>query len=199
MGEKANPMEETRESRSRFYRLADGLSLLACRLADLGIAAMTILLTYEVCARYVFRAPTHWTSDVATTTMIWLTFIAMGYCLRENHMIRITAVIGQLPPKGRKAAEALSLLAIFLFSLLVIWISTTAMLDSIAFGRRQPSMLRMPSWIAELPIVVGFVILALQSLADLLRVPGRPAPVFMGAGEMELPSDLPSDSAEARK
>ena len=60
-------------------RLADGLSLIAARLSEVGIVAMTMLLTYEVVARYVFRAPTHWTSDVATTVMIWLTFLAMGY------------------------------------------------------------------------------------------------------------------------
>ena len=166
---------------------ADGMSALASRLSEVGIIAMTVLLTYEVVARYIFRAPTYWTSDVATTTMIWLTFLAMGYCLREGHMIRITAVIGQLPPLGRKLAEALSLLAILFFSIFVIWISTRALLDSIAFNRRQPSMLRMPSWIAELPVVVGFVILALQSLADLLRLPQRPAPVFVGAAEQELP------------
>lgn len=170
-------------------RLADGLSQLAAMLSQIGIVVMTALLSYEVVARYVFRAPTHWTSDVATTVMIWLTFLAMGYCLRDGHMIRITAIIGQLPPKGRKLAEALSLLAILCFSVFVIWITSKALMNSIAFGRRQPSMLRMPSWIAELPIVVGFVILALQSLAELLRLPNRPAPDFIGAGEQELPSD----------
>ena len=173
----------------RLLGVADGLSLVASRLAAIGVVAMTVLLTYEVLARYVFRAPTHWTSDVATTTMIWMTFLAMGYCLREGHMIRITAIIGHLSPGGRKVAEALALVAILGFSLFVIWISTKAMLDSIAFGRRQPSMLRMPTWIAELPIVLGFIILALQALADLIRLPGRPAPVFVGAGEQEMPTD----------
>lgn len=168
-------------------RLADGLSLIAARLSELGIVAMTVLLTYEVGARYVFRAPTHWTSDVATTVMIWLTFLAMGYCLREGHMIRITAVIGQLPPTGRKAAEALSLIAILLFSVFVLWVTSRAMMDSIAFGRRQPSMLRMPTWIAELPIILGFAILALQALAELIRLPGCPAPEFSSSAEQELP------------
>lgn len=180
-------MTDTAGRQQRAFALADGLSLAASRLSGLGIMAMTILLTYEVVARYIFRAPTHWTSDVATTTMIWLTFLAMGYCLRDGHMIRITAVIGQLPPFGRKLAEALSLVAIITFSIFVIWISTWALVDSIAFGRRQPSMLRMPSWIAELPIVIGFVILLLQSVAELLRLPQRPAPIFVGAAEQELP------------
>lgn len=172
-------------------RLADGLSRVAARLSEFGIVAMTVLLTYEVVARYVFRAPTHWTSDVATTVMIWLTFLAMGYCLREGHMIRITAVIGHLPPAGRKAAEALSLIAILAFSVFVIWVASRAMMDSIAFGRRQPSMLRMPTWIAELPIILGFAILALQSLAELIRLPGRPAPVFATSAEQELPQADP--------
>ncbi|MDN5569131.1 MAG: TRAP transporter small permease, partial [Paracoccus sp. (in: a-proteobacteria)] len=54
-------------------RLADGLSQLAAMLSQIGIVVMTALLSYEVVARYVFRAPTHWTSDVATTVMICLT------------------------------------------------------------------------------------------------------------------------------
>lgn len=168
-------------------RLADGLSLIAARLSECGIVAMTVLLTYEVVARYVFRAPTHWTSDVATTMMIWLTFLAMGYCLREGHMIRITVIIGNLPPAGRKAAEALSLVAILLFSIFVLWVSSRAMMDSLAFGRRQPTMLRMPTWIAELPIILGFAILALQSLSELIRLPARPAPEFASSAEQELP------------
>lgn len=165
------------------------LSLLAKRLSEIGIVAMTAMITYEVIARYVFRAPTRWTSDVATTTMIWLTFLAMGYCLREGHMIRITAVIGQLADRGRKYAEALGLLAVLIFSVFAVWIATNAMVDSIAFGRRQPSMLRMPSWINELPIILGFLILSLQALADLMRIPSRPAPLFIGSDEHELPSD----------
>lgn len=175
-------------------RLADGLSLIAARLSEVGIVAMTMLLTYEVVARYVFRAPTHWTSDVATTVMIWLTFLAMGYCLRDGHMIRITAVIGQLPPAGRKAAEALSLVAILGFSIFVLWVATGSMLDSIVFGRRQPSMLRMPTWIAELPIILGFAILALQALADLIRLPGRPAPDFASSAEQELSHNAPGEA-----
>lgn len=182
-------MRRTSSRGSRLSGVADGLSLVAARLSELGIVAMTAMVSYEVVARYLFRAPTHWTSEVATTTMIWLTFLAMGYCLRERHLIRITAIIGQLPPAGRKAAEALSLVAVLTFSVIAVWISTVAILDSIAFGRRQPSMLRTPSWLIELPIVLGFVILALQALADLLHLPYRPAPVFHGASEQELPAE----------
>ncbi len=118
----------------------------------------------------------------------------MGYCLRDGHMIRITAVIGQLPPAGRKAAEALSLVAILGFSIFVLWVATGSMLDSIAFGRRQPSMLRMPTWIAELPIILGFAILALQALADLIRLPGRPAPDFASSAEQELSHNAPGEA-----
>lgn len=178
----------------RLGDVADILSLLAKRLSELGIVAMTAMITYEVVARYVFRAPTRWTSDVATTTMIWLTFLAMGYCLREGHMIRITAVIGQLPDRGRKLAEALSLVAVLGFSVFAVWIASDAMIDSIAFGRRQPSMLRMPSWINELPVILGFAILSIQALAELLRLPSRPAPIFLGAAEQELPADKEEDA-----
>lgn len=169
--------------------VADMISVFASRLAEVGVVAMTVLLTYEVLARYVFRAPTYWTSDVSTTIMIWMTYLAMGYCLRGGHMIRITAVIGVLNPVGRKIAAGFSLLVILAFSVFAVWLTSKAMMESIAFGRRAPSMLRMPMWISELPVVVGFVILSLQALADFLRLPFRPAPEFASAAEQEMMTD----------
>lgn len=192
-------MTHPSDSRSRLASLADGISLVAVRLSEIGIVAMTILLTYEVLARYFFRNPTHWTSDIATTVMIWMTFIAMGYCLREGHMIRITAIVGQLAPAGRKAAEMLSLVAVLLVSVFAVWITAEAMMHSINYGMRQPTMLRMSSWIAELPVVIGFAILALQALADLLRLPSRPAPVFVGAVEQEFNELQELDETEKRQ
>lgn len=169
--------------------VADGLSIAASRLAEIGVVAMTLLLTYEVLARYVFRSPTYWTSDVSTSIMIWMTYLAMGYCLRGGHMIRITAVIGMLNPAGRKLAEGFSLSVILAFSVFAVWLTADAMMESIAYGRRAPSMLRMPLWISELPVVVGFVILSLQAFADLLRLPFRPAPEFASAAEQEMMTD----------
>lgn len=169
-------------------RAADALSGLACRAGDVMLVAIMLMLVYEVTARYVFLAPTRWTQTVSTTLMIWLTFLAMAMSLRNRHMIRITTLLGNASPMMRRVAEAFSLIVIGGFAVLAFALCLDAMIESYNTGRRQPTMLRMPNWIAELPIVAGFALLALQALADLIRLPFRPAPEFIGAPEQELAS-----------
>ncbi len=169
----------------RVLRLADGLSILAARIAAVMITVIAVILAYEVLARYVFRAPTRWTSDVGTTLVIWLTFLAMAQSLRSGGMIRITALIGNAPPGVRRAAQGFTLLVIGGFSVLAVWLCTGALIESYSMGRRQPTMLQMPEWIAEAPIILGYACLALQALADLIRLPLRPAPIFVSSEEAE--------------
>lgn len=169
----------------RLLRGADLLSALAGWLCALMILAIAAMLAYEVTARYVFHAPTRWTSDVATTLMISLTFLAMAQSLRQRRMIRITALVGGGSPRVRRLAEAFSLLVILGFATLAVWLCAGAMAESYAMGRRQPTMLQMPEWIAELPIVLGYGLLGLQALANLLRLPWRPAPDFGTTGDPE--------------
>ena len=47
---------------------------------------------------------------------------------------------------------------------------------------------------AEAPVVIGFSLLALQGIADLIRLPWRPAPDFSHDGEAEFHSDQTEDS-----
>lgn len=140
--------------------------------------ATGLILSYEVCARYFFNAPTIWIHDYAITFQVWFTYFAMAYVLRSGEMIRITAVIGLLGPTGRRIAEAFSLLVIIAISVLVVILGSAIVADSIALGRRQPTMLSLPNWIVELPVVIGFALLAVQALLNLIRLPFVEAPVF---------------------
>jgi TRAP-type C4-dicarboxylate transport system permease small subunit len=140
--------------------------------------AAGLILSYEVAARYFFSAPTIWVQDYAITMQVWFTYMAMAYVLRSREMIRITAVVGLLGTTGRKLVEAFTLLVIIAISILVIVLATDIVRESIALGRRQPTMLALPNWIVELPVVLGFILLALQAAVDLVRLPYVEAPAF---------------------
>lgn len=170
----------------RALRVVDGISVWAARIAAVMIAIIAAILAYEVAARYLFHAPTRWTSDVGTTLMIWLTFLAMAQSLRTDGMIRITAVVGNAPAALRRLAQGFTLVVIGGFAVLAVWLCWGAMVESYQMGRRQPTMLQMPEWIAEAPIILGYACLALQALADLIRLPFRPAPVFVSSEEAEV-------------
>lgn len=152
-------------------------------ISDILVVAIAAMLFCEVIARYLFNMPTIWTQDVAVALQLWFTYLAMAYALRHREMIRITAIVSLLGPNGRRSVEAFSLLVVIAFSMMAVYYATDIMLESIRLGRRAPTMLEMPNWISELPVVIGFFLLAVQGLADLVRIPFRPAPEFTAADE----------------
>jgi TRAP-type C4-dicarboxylate transport system permease small subunit len=172
----------------------DRVSDLLGRVGDVLVVLITVMLTYEVIARYVFLAPTKWTHDVSTIMQVWFTFLGMALVLRKREMIRITALLAMAPGWLRYVLEGISLLVILVFSVIAATKGYDMMMDSLRLGRRQPTMMALPNWIGELPIVIGFAWLSLQSLAELIRLPFGPAPQFSVGGE----HDVPSAASEAQ-
>ncbi|TCP61856.1 TRAP-type C4-dicarboxylate transport system permease small subunit [Rhodovulum bhavnagarense] len=147
------------------------------------VAAIAAMLCFEVAARYLFNSPTIWAQDIAVVCQVWFTYLGMAYVLRQRSLIRITALLALAGPALRRIADGLALLIILAFSLVAVIYGWDIVADSIRLGRRQPTMLELPNWIAELPVVVGFALLALQALAELIRLPFAPAPDFSPSGE----------------
>lgn len=165
------------------WTVIDRIGAGCAAISDVLVIAIALMLFGEVVARYLLNMPTIWTQDVAIALQLWFTYLAMAYVLRHREMIRITAMVSLLGPNARRCIDAFSLLVVIAFSLMAVYYATDIMLESIRLGRRAPTMLEMPNWISELPVIVGFALLALQGVADLVRIPYRPAPEFSAADE----------------
>ena len=164
-------------------RWIDAVGAACARLGEVLVAAIAVMLCFEVVARYVFNAPTIWAQDIAIVCQVWFTYLGMAYVLRQRQLIRITALLALAGPMLRRLAEGLALLVILAFSLIAVIYGWDIVMDSIRLGRRQPTMLELPNWIGEIPVVVGFAMLALQALIELVRLPFAPAPVFSHSGD----------------
>jgi TRAP-type C4-dicarboxylate transport system permease small subunit len=148
--------------------------------AAAAFVAVGAMITYDVVVRYVFLAPTIWAEELSRFLQIWATYIAAATVLRHRQLIAITVVVERLGPRGRKAAEAFALLWILLFCLVAVWYGLDIMFDSIRLGRAPPTMLSVPQWVTELAIPLGFTLLALQALAELIRLPQSSPPSLDG-------------------
>lgn len=166
-----------------FLAVVDRVTGACVVLGDVMVMSIAVMLSFEVAARYIFNAPTIWTQDVAVALQVWFTYLGMAYVLRQRQLIRITAVLVRLGPGARRLLEGFSLLIIAAFSIMAVIYGWDVVADSFRLGRRQPTMLQMPNWIAELPVVLGFALLAIQATADLIRLPFSPAPSFSPGGE----------------
>ena len=173
--------------RNPLLRWADRLSG-ACGLLGMAMLAFVMCaLTYETVARYFFHAPTHWTQDISITLQVWFGYLAMALVLRDRKMIRITAILAIAPRWLKAACEALALLIILAFSIIAVTKGWSVLADSIRLGRREPTVLALPNWISELPVVLGFALLALQTLAEMLRLVVDGPPAYAPSNELDAP------------
>ncbi len=171
---------------SGMLRYVDRIADMCGKIGVLMLIFITAVLSYEAVARYFFHAPTQWTQDISVTLQVWFTYLGMALVLKDGKMIRITAVLGVAPLWLRYILEAVALVVILLFSLVAVVKGWDVVADSIRLGRRQPTMLALPNWIAELPVVLGFALLMLQAAAELIRLPFRGPPSFLPDGEVDL-------------
>ena len=182
------------EGAARLFRAVDAISTVAARVGEVLLVAIAAMLFCEVVLRYVFLAPTKWTHDVSIVAQIWMTYLGMALVLRRCQLIRITAMIGLIGATGKRLVEAFSLVVIAAFCLVAVIYGLDVIVDSIRLGRRQPTMLAMPQWIGEAPVILGFALLFVQALCDLIRLPARPVPDFAAHDEMA-PSKPAHDAA----
>ena len=147
-------------------RLTDSLGRVSAWL----LFATGAMITYDVSARYFFNAPTIWASELSIVAMIWATFLGMTMLLRRRQHIRITMLIGQLGPRGRAASDAFSFLVIAVFSAVAAWHGFDITWDSLERGRSAGTLLNLPNWWTEAVIPVGFGLLTLQCVGELVRI-----------------------------
>jgi TRAP-type C4-dicarboxylate transport system permease small subunit len=129
-------------------------------LLALLMGVMVTDVTWQVVSRFVLRAPSSFTEELAGFLLIWIGLLGSAYCLRTGSHLGIDLLVARLRGRARRAAKILthSLVAAFALSTMVIG---GLLLVRLAFHLNQIS--------ASMGIRMGFVYLALP-LAGLLML-----------------------------
>lgn len=154
-----------------FFKIIDGLSWVASRLADLAVVLLVCSMVYEVIARYLFNAPTVWAFDIAYMSNGAIFLFGIAWVLRQDGHIRIDVVRSRLPDRLASWFEA----AVYLLLLLPLFgiLSKIAIFRTIkAWNSGEVEMVSPWApimWPFYLTFAIGLTILSLQFLAQGLR------------------------------
>ncbi len=129
-----------------------------------------LIVTYEVVMRYVFTRPTIWVDDISRIAQIWATYIGIAFALKHRDMIVIDVAFKDHHSIIRKILETFSLVVIIVFSGIVIYYGYQIWLYSTLKGHTTGSYLSIPKWFTQAPILVGFTLLLIQALAEIIKV-----------------------------
>lgn len=148
-------------------RLTGGVGLVAAAV----VAPLILAMVYEVFARYLFNAPTIWAYELAYMAMGTNFLLGAAFTLRDRGHIRIDVLYSHLRPRTQAAIDILGYLLLFLP--LAWWLSWglwnyayNALLSGETSGESAWNPL---IWPFRMVFFLGFLLLALQATAELIK------------------------------
>lgn len=97
------------------------LSKMTLILSAIGLTAMTLIIGWQVFARYVLQASPSWTEQAALYLMIWFILFAAAVGVREGFNIQITVFRDLLGQPVRKYVKIFSHLVVMFFGFVMIY------------------------------------------------------------------------------
>jgi TRAP-type C4-dicarboxylate transport system permease small subunit len=84
------------------------------------MAAMVMIIFYQVFARYLFHHVPAWSEEVSLLLMMWFGFLSIGYGFRHQLHLRISMVMDLFPKRVGALADIIADILVAAFGLLLI-------------------------------------------------------------------------------
>ena len=156
-------------------RLADALNRISGIIAGICILAIAAFVSYEVVLRFVFNAPTEWVNETSVYLSLIAAFLGFGPALAAGKHISVDLLVTYLPPSVNKGLRLIVSLLGLVFSAVFFYMSLEMALNSFRLNMLSVSTLRVPLFIPQMSLPIGFGILSIQYLANLLTLDQLPA------------------------
>lgn len=148
-------------------KVLDFLSRASLFISAISLVAMTVIISYQVVARYFFNDSPAWSERLALVLMAYLVFFGAATGVHERFHIRIDAVRNAVPAALAKVFDALANLAVALAGVTMViagWQLTTVLwaFDIPALG--------LPRGVALLPLPIAGGLITLFAASQLFEV-----------------------------
>lgn len=153
-----------------FVAGVDNVSRLFGIVAGVLIAAAMVVICQMIFMRYVFRAPTIWQTDFVVFSATAAIFLGAPYVLlRKGHVgVDVIETLASAPVR-----RALAILGAFLglaFCIAMFVASVLYFHEAWEGGWTTSTVWAPPLWIPLIPLPVGFGLLSLQYVAEILKL-----------------------------
>jgi TRAP-type C4-dicarboxylate transport system permease small subunit len=153
-----------------FIAIVEGLSRLFALVAVLLLIASMLVICQMVFARYIFRWPTIWQTDFVVYAATAAIFIGAPYVLMTKGHVGVDVVETMAKPRLRRGLRYLGSVFGLSFCAMMFVASWMYFHEAWEEGWTSSSIWRIPLWIPTLPMPVGFGLLCLQYVAEILKL-----------------------------
>jgi TRAP-type mannitol/chloroaromatic compound transport system permease small subunit len=163
------PQEQGAPSRlaARIEALIDGVGRATLYLA----LAMIALVATNVLLRYAFSFGSVWSQELEWHLLATVILLGMSYAIQRGDNVRVDVFYADFGPRLKFFVDLLSGVLMLLIASLFIKLSWPYVLQSYSIGETSADPGGIPfRWLVKGLIPLGFALLALQSLAALVRL-----------------------------
>ena len=159
IGEASPPAERGRLA--GVARVLSAVSTGALYLAGIGLAAMSVIVLWQVFLRYVLNWGNSWTELTAIMIMSWFIFLGAAVGIRENYHLGFDVLLYVLPQGSKKVLRTISDLVVLGFAVGMIVYGIALM--RLQWNEVMPA-LGISGAFRYLPLAAGGALIALFSL-----------------------------------
>ncbi len=134
------------------------------------------LVATNVVLRYSFSVGSVWAQELEWHLLAALILLGMSHALQRGENVRVDLFYARFSPAARRVVDVVSALLLITVSLLFIWLSLGYVEQSRSISEASPDPGGIPlRWLVKSLIPLGYGLLVLQQLAQLVRLLDAPA------------------------
>lgn len=131
-------------------------------MAGIIILAITFAVSLAAVVRYLGFRPPIWTLQFTEYALLWFTFLAAAWLLREGGHISIDTVVSRLPAKTRRHVEIINDILGFIVCVIVFLFGTFHTIDLFQRGVMEVKGITVPKSPLFVVIPLGGLALSIQ-------------------------------------
>lgn len=135
----------------------------------LSLLALTIMLTIQVIARYVFFTSFGWIEEFSRIIFVWFLYFSMSWIVLQGRHIRIDAIELILPVSLRRWIAVLADSIWLAFNLVMTYYGTRLILSEFQIYSETP-ILHIPHALVHAVIPIGFGLMTVRLIQYMVRV-----------------------------
>ena len=133
------------------------------------MAGMVIDVTWQVASRYLLKAPSSYTEEIARYMLIWIGLLGAAYAYRTRMHLGLDLLTSKLTGSKKLTAELFSIACVLGFTLVVMIIGGTQLMLLTFELKQQSSALGIKIGYVYSVIPLSGVIIALYSIDSALQ------------------------------
>lgn len=132
------------------------------------VILMAALVLFEVFMRYFMKRSPMIADEFSAYLLVIISYLGVAWTWKENGHVRFTVLISKLPLKVAQWLKLITNIGAFFYTLILIWVSYSFLMHSIKLGMSSASWLRTPLQPFHSTLLIGFGILGLFLLVDII-------------------------------